>query len=172
MTMRIIRKSTTAHIEAVMELSAQARGIMRASGNVLQWADGYPQRELFLDDIDHGNSYLMEDDGVAVGAFTLIVAPDPTYAKIYHGAWVDDEHPYGVVHRICSRPQAHGVFSSIMEFCFAQIGNVRIDTHRDNHIMRHLLARHGFHYCGIIYLSNGDERLAFQKVLPCKGAGK
>ena len=36
--------------------------------------------------------------------------------------------------------------------------------HRDNHIMQHLLAKHGFSQCGIIHLLNGDERLAYQKV--------
>ena len=37
-----------------------------------------------------------------------------------------------------------------------------IDTHRDNVIMRHVIDRYGFTYCGIIYLLNGDERLAYQ----------
>ena len=41
--------------------------------------------------------------------------------------------------------------------------NIRIDTHRDNRIMRHNIEKHGFAYCGIIYLANGDERLAYQK---------
>ena len=30
--------------------------------------------------------------------------------------------------------------------------------------MQHVIVRHGFAYCGIIYLSNGDERLAYQLV--------
>ena len=30
-------------------------------------------------------------------------------------------------------------------------------------IMQHNIAKHGFTYCGIIYLANGDERLAYQK---------
>ena len=40
--------------------------------------------------------------------------------------------------------------------------NLRIDTHRDNHIMQHCIRKAGFQYCGIIYLANGDERLAYQ----------
>ena len=44
-------------------------------------------------------------------------------------------------------------------------GNIRIDTHKDNKIMQGLLARHGFSYCGIIYLKNGSPRLAYQRVL-------
>jgi hypothetical protein len=29
--------------------------------------------------------------------------------------------------------------------------------------MQHNIAKHGFSYCGIIYLLSGDERLAYQK---------
>jgi len=42
--------------------------------------------------------------------------------------------------------------------------NIRIDTHKDNRIMQHNIEKHGFTYCGIIYLANGDERLAYQKL--------
>jgi hypothetical protein len=51
-----------------------------------------------------------------------------------------------------------------MDFCFSLDPNIRIDTHRDNHIMQHNIAKHGFAYCGIIYLANGDERLAYQRL--------
>jgi RimJ/RimL family protein N-acetyltransferase len=52
-----------------------------------------------------------------------------------------------------------------MDYCFAHATNIRIDTHRDNHIMQHVIQKHGFTYCGIIYLLSGDERLAYQKML-------
>jgi hypothetical protein len=29
--------------------------------------------------------------------------------------------------------------------------------------MQHNILKHGFTYCGIIYLASGDERLAYQK---------
>jgi hypothetical protein len=69
-----------------------------------------------------------------------------------------------VVHRIASYPEVHGVFSSIMDFCFRHDSNIRIDTHRANTIMQHNVMKHGFSYCGIIYLASGDERLAYQRL--------
>lgn len=51
-----------------------------------------------------------------------------------------------------------------LQNCYEQIPNLRADTHRDNHILQYILKKHGFKYCGIILLANGDERLAFQKV--------
>ena len=91
-------------------------------------------------------------------------SPEPTYSKIYDGEWLDDTLPYHVIHRIASNPEAHGIFSTIMDFCFSHDSNIRIDTHKDNRIMQHNIEKHGFTYCGIIYLVNGDERLAYQKL--------
>jgi hypothetical protein len=31
--------------------------------------------------------------------------------------------------------------------------------------MQHNILKHGFTYCGIIYLLSGDERLAYQKTI-------
>ena len=58
-----------------------------------------------------------------------------------------------------------GVMAAVLEFSFAKTNNVRIDTHRENKTMRRIIERYGFKYCGIIYLLNGDERLAYQKTL-------
>ena len=90
---------------------------------------------------------------------------EPTYSIIYDGKWIDDSLAYHVIHRIASYPEAHGVFKEIMDFCFTHDANIRIDTHKDNLIMQHNIAKHGFTYCGIIYLPSGDERLAYQKIL-------
>ena len=139
-----------------------AKGIMRASGNMRQWTDGYPSEAVILSDMEKGGGYVVEEDGQIVAYFAFLTSPEPTYAKIYDGEWLDDVQPYHVVHRIASYPDAHHVFSDMIDFCFAHDANIRIDTHRDNCIMGHILEKYGFCYCGIIFLENGDERLAFQ----------
>ena len=35
----------------------------------------------------------------------------------------------------------------------------------DKVVVQHLITKHGFIYCGIIYLASGDERLAYQKTM-------
>ena len=52
-----------------------------------------------------------------------------------------------------------------MDYAFSVDGNIRIDTHKDNSIMQHNILKHGFSYCGIIYLLSGDERLAYQRIV-------
>ena len=75
-----------------------------------------------------------------------------------------DTLPYGVIHRLASTEHSKGVANACLQWCYEQIPNLRADTHRDNHILQYILKKHGFKYCGIILLANGDERLAFQKV--------
>ena len=86
---------------------------------------------------------------------------EPTYDYI-EGAWLTDE-PYGVIHRIASYPDVHGVFSAIIDFAAARYPHLRIDTHRDNRIMQHVITAAGFTYCGIIWLPDGTERLAYER---------
>lgn len=162
MNIRLARLSDIPEIMLVMEA---AKGIMRQSGNMLQWGEGYPSESTISADIKKGSGFVVEENGRVVGYFAYLQSPEPTYATIYKGKWRDDERPYHVVHRIASYPEVHGIFAHIMDFCFAHDTNIRIDTHRDNKIMQHNLLKHGFDYCGIIYLMSGDERLAYQKLI-------
>ena len=161
---RIIRAARQSEIPDILNVMEAAKGIMRASGNPNQWKDGYPSREVILKDIEREAGFVVQDDGVIVAYFAFLPSPEPTYAYIEGGAWLNDTLPYHVVHRIGSIPEAHGIFKGLMDWCFAQDPNIRIDTHRDNRIMQHCILRYCFRYCGIIYLANGDERLAYQKL--------
>ncbi len=171
----IRRASLPADAEEIMEVFAAARAIMVASGNLSQWNNGYPSLESVQADIERNGSFVIEErqsgneqesetGGRIVAYFAYLPSPEPTYSKIYDGEWLDDTLPYHVVHRIASRPDAHGIFKMIMDFCFAHESNIRIDTHKDNHIMQHNIMKHGFTYCGIIHLLSGDERLAYQRI--------
>ena len=121
--------------------------------------------EIVQADLDRDGSFVIEEDGRIVAYFAFLQSPEPTYYNIYGGRWLDDELPYHVIHRIASFPDVHHIFSNIMDFCFSRETNIRIDTHKDNIIMQHNIAKHGFTYCGIIYLASGDERLAYQKLV-------
>lgn len=159
---RTFRLASKDDVPVIMRLIEEARGIMRSCGNMNQWIDGYPSEETILNDIDNSHCYVcVEQGGEVTASFAFIPGPEPTYKEIYEGAWLDDK-PYYVVHRLASTAASHGIFNDVMDYCMGVAGNLRIDTHRDNVIMRHVIERFGFTYCGIIYLMNGDERLAYQ----------
>ena len=158
-----IRKSTMVDLPTILSLRDQAREIMRSYGNTFQWPDGYPRDDMFKKDIELGGSHVMLDETeTIVGTFALLPSPEVTYNKIYNGQWLDDE-PYHVIHRIASTPESHGILDTLLDYCESRVANIRIDTHEANIIMRKGLEKHGYQYCGIIHLLNGDERLAFQK---------
>ena len=158
---RFIRKTSNSDLPAVMDIYAEARGFMRKSGNINQWINGYPLQSTVENDIRAGVSYVCMGGDEILAVFYYNIERDPTYAKI-DGAWLNDE-PYGVVHRIARARNAGGVGAFCLDWCFEQIPNIRIDTHKDNAPMLRLLEKLGFVYCGIIWVENGDERRAFQK---------
>lgn len=160
-----IRKATLADIPAAMKIYAGAREFMAKNGNPSQWTNGYPTEEFITNDINNGNSYVIVDDNNTInGIFAFIIGNDPTYDIIVGGNWLN-EKPYGVIHRIASNGLIKGITEICMKWCFEQIDNIRIDTHKDNTTMKNAILRNGFEYCGIIYCHNGTERIAFQKYI-------
>ena len=87
-----------------------------------------------------------------------------TYAVICDGCWLSDE-PYHVIHRIAVVEPGHNAAKALLDWGFGQAGSIRIDTHKDNVIMHHVLSKYGFTHCGVILLANGDPREAYQKDL-------
>lgn len=162
--MRIIREARLSDIDGILAAFDAARSIMRASGNLNQWSDSYPNAGAVKADMEKNGAIVIEDDGSVVAYFAFLPSPEPTYSYIEGGAWLDDSSPYHVIHRIASFPDAHDIFRDMIAWCGERESNLRVDTHRDNAIMQKLIERHGFAYCGIIYLASGDERLAYQRI--------
>ena len=149
-----------------MEVFEGAKQIMRASGNLYQWNDGYPSEDIVLQDIEASNCYVAckKSDGAILGTMALIEGPDPTYSAI-EGAW-PDEKPYYVIHRIAVAAPGQDLARKMFDWAYSHISpkgydTIRIDTHRDNCIMKHVLTKYGFTECGVIRLSNGDPRDAY-----------
>ena len=158
-----IRKAKTEEINVIMQVFEAAKQFMLKTGNTRQWIDGYPSKELILENIRDESMYIcLSDNEQIVGVFYFKVEADETYAKIYNGAWLHDR-PYGVVHRIASNGIEQGIGNACLQWCFEQCGNIRVDTHCDNTIMQNILKKNGYRQCGIIYVANGTERIAYQK---------
>ena len=148
--MGMVRKALLSDLPIVLSIIQYGREKMIASGNSHQWGSTHPSDEQIKTDIEKGDSYL--------------VLSDETYLKIEGEGWLNNE-PYGTIHRVASVPNTHRVLSAVMEYCFQKVKNIRIDTHEENVIMRNALKKLGFTYCGIIYLENGEPRLAFQRTI-------
>lgn len=159
----MIRKAVESDLLDIKSIVDKARELMKSSGNVNQWVDGYPSSEVLLSDIRSGNAYLLLRENKAVAYFAMIDGPEPIYNLITKGSWLNDDS-YGVLHRIASNGEAKGVFKEILLYASEHYSNIRIDTHHDNKIMQRLLEKNGFVYCGIIFLGDGSPRLAYQRI--------
>ena len=157
-----IRAGEISDLDDILSIFEEARAFMRTSGNMTQWTNGYPSRDVILQDIRAGYCFVCVEDGTAAAVFSLIDGEDPTYGIIDGGSWLNDR-PYATVHRMAVRVRNKGVAAFCLEWCFERCRNLRIDTHEDNIPMRRLVEKCGFQYCGIIYLPNGSPRLAYQK---------
>lgn len=157
-----IRIATAADLPRILEIYAAARAFMAANGNPSQWGNDRPYTSDLEKDIEDGVLYVCLADGVPEGVFALIPGTDPTYQYIEDGQWGDDRE-YAAVHKVASSGRAGGVFRTATEYALSKHGSIRMDTHKNNLIMQHLFDKNGFTRCGIIYLADGDSRIAYRK---------
>ena len=88
MQIRPARREDLPAMEAIYE---QAKEFMRETGNPNQWNGSYPEEGLLLCDMEHGNSYIVEENGQVIGTFAFIKGEDPTYRVIENGMWMKEE---------------------------------------------------------------------------------
>ena len=157
-----VRKAAFEDMPDIRRIYAAARQFMRATGNPHQWGNDRPYENLILQDIENSTCHVCEQDGRPYAVFALIPGEDPTYRVIYDGAWLNNA-PYAAMHRIASNGTCHGALEEMLEYSSRLGLDLRVDTHRDNRVMQHLLEKNGFTRCGIIHLENGDERIAYQR---------
>lgn len=158
----MIRNAETADLPVILEIYAHAREFMARTGNPTQWADGYPSEALLREDIENHNLYVVEEAGRVCGVFAFIIGPDETYARIEQGGWLLKSE-YGTIHRVAGDGAVHGLLQRVVSYCEKKIPHLRIDTHQDNQIMQHVILKCGFSRCGIIYVSDGSPRIAYEK---------
>ena len=159
-----VRKATESDVDEILQIVAESREEMRRGGNAAQWVNGYPSRETILADIARGDGYIIygSANGDTIAYFAFIIGIEPTYNVIEGGQWEDDGEAYGTIHRLAKHTACKGVARKCLHYCKGRIDHLRADTHRDNTTMQHILACEGFAYRGIIYVSDGTERLAYQ----------
>ena len=168
-----IRKAKDADFGAMQALFDEARGTIATLG-INQGQNGEPAPEVVREDISLGQSYVITDGDALCATFALMNESEPLYDDIYSGEWKtgNDNRNYQAIHRVAVAVFMRGKGTSTEIINYAaqrarELGRVslRIDTHEGNAVMRRMLEKHGFELCGVIYLKNGDPRVAYERVL-------
>ena len=156
-----IRPAHTDDLPAVLAIYEHARAFMKETGNPTQWDDGYPSRQLLEADVAEGALYVIEECGTLHGVFAFFPSGDPTYDEL-SASWLNDL-PYGAIHRVASAGTRRGVLNACVEYCNQTRDNLKIDTHKDNHVMQSALEKLGFIRCGVCDIPDVGERILFQR---------
>ena len=156
-----IRKAAWEDLSRIEEIYAYARRFMAQTGNPNQWKNNHPPVSQLQQDIADGNLYVITEGTQIHGVFYFFIGVDPTYAVIEDGKW-HSQTTYGTIHRIAGDGSG-GILHTTAEFAWNKIHHLRIDTHEDNVVMQRALQKQGFRRCGIIHITDGSPRIAYDK---------
>ncbi len=169
----LFRKTKKEDLEKVMEIINQAKKYFKEN-KIDQWQNGYPNEDSILNDIAEGESYVLCNDDKQKNILAVCAVSfrgEKNYLVIEKGQWKSNI-PYAVLHRVAvdNNFKGKGLSSIVVKetekLCHEKnFRSIRIDTHEDNKPMQKLILKNGFEYCGIIYVADGSERFAYEKLL-------
>ena len=164
------RKAAESDAVRIMDIIRQAQEYLKNRG-INQWQNNYPNIDTVINDIKANYGYVLEKEGIVIGTVAVAFDGEKTYDTIYNGKWLSD-CPYAVIHRIAVDPEYKGtgiaseMIRFIEEMCMGRnVHSIKVDTHRENASMGRMLEKNGFMYCGIIYLTDNNERIAYEKLI-------
>ena len=166
----MFRKAKLDDVNQIMKIIVQAKEYLKSQG-IDQWQDGYPSKEVIENDIKNNVSYVVEDEGRVIATAMISFDGEKDYDQIYEGKWISNSD-FVVVHRVAVDDdfKGRGIAGKIIDEAEKMsitrgVKSIEMDTHRDNLSMQKLLKKNGFEYCGIIFLEDGIERFAFERLI-------
>lgn len=159
----IVRKAKYSDLDEMMVIVRQAQSDLKQM-NVDQWQNGYPNKEVLMKDIEFSKAYVLVNENV-VGLMVCSISDEITYDPL--STWIEKE--YMVIHRFAvhSDVQRKGCASFLISEAVKMakslnLNSLRIDTHEKNVRMRRFLEKNHFEERGIIYLKDGNPRIAYE----------
>lgn len=163
-------KANKSDIDGIMNIIKGAQEHFKSQG-IDQWQNNYPNYQVIEEDIGNNNSYILKYKEVVIGTAFLSFEGEETYETIYGGKWLSHGE-YGVIHRMAIDFDYRGTgvayifLKALEQLCIEkEIYSIKVDTHRENMPMQKLLLKNDYKECGFIYLKDGDQRIAFEKLL-------
>lgn len=158
-------------LNRIMEIIEDARKFLKDS-NIDQWQDGYPNKEIIKEDIKNNGGYILVEGENIIAYVFISFGIDEDYKNI-DGKWLTNDK-YATIHRMAidRKYRGKGIGSRIFDFAEElsyenNIFSIKIDTDNDNELMKHLINKKNYTYCGIIQFNN-TEKIAFEKILTKK----
>lgn len=165
------RLATIEDIDEIMVIVEDGRALL-ATQNSGQWQDGYPNRDVFLNDINNQNLYVvLLDDGATIVGVCALTYHEDDYDHLCEGKWLTDL-PYMVMHRIAVKKEYRNKgYGKALFNVFIEVAknkgyhSIRVDTHENNMRMRNIMKEFGFACCGKAILKPNKDRMVFEKLI-------
>ena len=168
------RQAAAGDITEIMEIAGEAKKLLKRR-KIDQWQGEYPTEEIFLNDIENGECYVVLHGEEICAFFVLADRHEDCYDYLTDGKWAGTDN-YCVVHRAAVRDGYRGTGASAYMFKCAEkrayeLGkqNIRVDTHRKNKAMQKLLKDCGYSFRGNVKVTSepghDPARQGFEKIL-------
>lgn len=166
----MIRRALLTDLEKVLDIKELVIADM-AKHNIFQWDHTYPNQDIFTQDIENGDLYVIEEDNVIYGFACIDMKQAPEYTALNFNT----ETAY-VIHRLAIHPDynGRGYASQIIKFAeeLAQkegVFHLRIDTFSQNHRAQGFFKKQGFNYIGDVFFPRKKEPFCcFHKTISAK----
>lgn len=162
--------ATLENLDEIMGVIEDGRLALKELG-LPQWQDDYPNATVIQQDIEEKISYILLENNIIIGTVVLDSRGEPVYDTLV-GSWQNNDKPYLTIHRMAvKRGLAHQgigtVFLQLMERIALeqQIEQIRLDTHKDNHVMQRVAEKNGYHYAGTVNYGIDFDCVAFDKIV-------
>ncbi len=164
----MIRKATFEDITSIMKI-VQETIIEMGNYNNTQWDENYPKESNFIEDINKGELYVIDENG-ELGGFACINKVEPEEYKDL--AWKQDGTAL-VIHRMAVNPEFRrkGIGSRLINLAdkLAQEQNIKIlktDTYSLNTKMQGLFKKCGYTFVGKInFLGKEKQFYCYEKTV-------
>lgn len=153
----MFRKAILSDLSNITTLCEKIQIHMNQVNDIKQWDDGYPNKEVFLDDIQKEQLYVLEIDNILVG---FIVINDVQYDCYNQVTWRYQEQ-CRVIHRFGISPDhlQKGYGSQLLKATILEIKNqnynyIKIDTSSRNQAMNAIIKKFNFQFLGNMHFEN------------------
>lgn len=156
----MIRKAKISEITEIIELTKACKEDMIANG-IFQWNEYYPSKQIFENDIQQNELFVLEDNEVILGTIVISSRMDEVYAPV---KWLVSNTKSIYIHRLAVHPsqQGKGYARQLMAFAenFAQansITSIRLDTFSKNLRNQKFYEARGYQKLESIYFPKQSE---------------
>ena len=156
----MIRHAKISEITNIIELAKSCKEDMIANG-IFQWNDHYPTKQIFENDIQQNELFVLEDNAVILGTIVISSLMDEEYVPV---KWLVPNGKSIYIHRLAVHPlqQGKGYAQQLMAFAenFARvhgIASVRLDTFSKNLRNQKFYEARGYQRLESIYFPKQSE---------------